>query len=192
MFTVAIFFVSLCHTPEWKNAPKDVLRPRRDLKLSSLNLCFSSCQVYQRLSIKAGVHLLLPDGKILFIFTAQPASPSSPPQIHSRVRWTDPGGWAAADQTWGRDTDRQAGDRWASDPVLSFLYLTSFECLAFVEANFPFNCSCLPLSAISGTILAVYGSEKDDGRFLVEDHCFADMPTQLPMMGPSTDKWGLL
>ena len=39
-----------------------------------------------------------------------------------------------------------------------------------------------------GTILAVYGSERDDGKFLVEDHCFADMPTQLPMMGPSTDR----
>ncbi|XP_039212426.1 DNA polymerase delta subunit 2 [Crotalus tigris] len=45
---------------------------------------------------------------------------------------------------------------------------------------------------VTGTILAVYGSEKDDGRFLVEDHCFADMPTQLPMMGPSTDKFVLL
>ncbi|KAG8141423.1 putative DNA polymerase delta subunit 2-like protein [Naja naja] len=45
---------------------------------------------------------------------------------------------------------------------------------------------------VTGTILAVYGTEKDDGRFLVEDHCFADMPTQLPMMGPSTDKFVLL
>ncbi|XP_034995044.1 DNA polymerase delta subunit 2 [Zootoca vivipara] len=45
---------------------------------------------------------------------------------------------------------------------------------------------------VTGTILAVYGSETDDGRFLVENHCFADMPTQLPMMGPSTDRFVLL
>ncbi|KAH0623210.1 hypothetical protein JD844_031274 [Phrynosoma platyrhinos] len=45
---------------------------------------------------------------------------------------------------------------------------------------------------VTGTILAVYGSEKDDGKFLVEDHCFADMPTQLPMMGPSMDRFVLL
>nr|XP_020659234.1 DNA polymerase delta subunit 2 [Pogona vitticeps]XP_020659235.1 DNA polymerase delta subunit 2 [Pogona vitticeps]XP_020659236.1 DNA polymerase delta subunit 2 [Pogona vitticeps] len=45
---------------------------------------------------------------------------------------------------------------------------------------------------VTGTILAVYGSERDDGKFLVEDHCFADMPTQLPMMGPGTDRFVLL
>ncbi|XP_054854421.1 DNA polymerase delta subunit 2 [Eublepharis macularius] len=45
---------------------------------------------------------------------------------------------------------------------------------------------------VTGTILAVYGSEKEDGKFLVEDFCFADMPTQLPMMGPSTDRFVLL
>nr|XP_060643668.1 DNA polymerase delta subunit 2 [Anolis sagrei ordinatus]XP_060643669.1 DNA polymerase delta subunit 2 [Anolis sagrei ordinatus] len=45
---------------------------------------------------------------------------------------------------------------------------------------------------VTGTILAVYGSERDDGKFLVEDHCFADMPTQLPMMGPNTDRFVLL
>ncbi|XP_060107538.1 DNA polymerase delta subunit 2 [Heteronotia binoei] len=45
---------------------------------------------------------------------------------------------------------------------------------------------------VTGTILAVYGSEREDGKFLVEDHCFADMPTQLPMMGPSTDRFVLL
>lgn len=45
---------------------------------------------------------------------------------------------------------------------------------------------------VTGTILAVYGTEKDDGKFLVDDHCIADMPTQLPMMGPSTDRFVLL
>nr|XP_056715936.1 DNA polymerase delta subunit 2 [Euleptes europaea] len=45
---------------------------------------------------------------------------------------------------------------------------------------------------VTGTILAVYGSEREDGKFLVEDYCFADIPTQLPMMGPSTDRFVLL
>ncbi|KAL8173827.1 UNVERIFIED_CONTAM: DNA polymerase delta subunit 2 [Gekko kuhli] len=45
---------------------------------------------------------------------------------------------------------------------------------------------------VTGTILAVYGSEREDGKFLVEDYCCADMPTQLPMMGPSTDRFVLL
>ncbi|XP_067401912.1 DNA polymerase delta subunit 2 [Emydura macquarii macquarii] len=45
---------------------------------------------------------------------------------------------------------------------------------------------------VTGTILAVYGSETDDGRFVVEDHCFADLPEQLPRRGPSTDRFVLL
>ncbi|NXU35692.1 DPOD2 polymerase, partial [Drymodes brunneopygia] len=43
-----------------------------------------------------------------------------------------------------------------------------------------------------GTILAVYGSEQDDGGFLVEDHCFADLPPPLPWNGPSSDRFVLL
>uniref|UniRef100_A0A8C8SAF9 DNA polymerase delta subunit 2 n=1 Tax=Pelusios castaneus TaxID=367368 RepID=A0A8C8SAF9_9SAUR len=45
---------------------------------------------------------------------------------------------------------------------------------------------------VTGTILAVYGLETDDGRFVVEDHCFADLPQQLPRRGPSTDRFVLL
>uniref|UniRef100_A0A8C0FVP3 DNA polymerase delta subunit 2 n=1 Tax=Bubo bubo TaxID=30461 RepID=A0A8C0FVP3_BUBBB len=37
---------------------------------------------------------------------------------------------------------------------------------------------------VTGTIFAVYGSEQDDGKFLVEDHCFADLPRALPWKGP--------
>ncbi|NXL68838.1 DPOD2 polymerase, partial [Chordeiles acutipennis] len=43
-----------------------------------------------------------------------------------------------------------------------------------------------------GTILAVYGSEHDDGKFLVEDHCFANLPPPLPWKGPSSDQFVLL
>lgn len=39
-----------------------------------------------------------------------------------------------------------------------------------------------------GTILAVYGCEQDDGKFLVEDHCFANLPPPLPCNGPSADR----
>ncbi|NXD87492.1 DPOD2 polymerase, partial [Halcyon senegalensis] len=45
---------------------------------------------------------------------------------------------------------------------------------------------------VTGTIFAVYGSEQDDGKFLVEDHCFANLPPQLPWEGPTTDRFVLL
>ncbi|KAK1189001.1 DPOD2 polymerase, partial [Pygoscelis papua] len=45
---------------------------------------------------------------------------------------------------------------------------------------------------VTGTILAVYGSEQDDGKFLVEDHCFASLPRPLPWKGPSSDRFVLL
>ncbi|XP_074837778.1 DNA polymerase delta subunit 2 isoform X2 [Carettochelys insculpta] len=45
---------------------------------------------------------------------------------------------------------------------------------------------------VTGTIVAVYGSEREDGRFVVEDHCFADLRRQLPRRGPSTDRFVLL
>lgn len=40
----------------------------------------------------------------------------------------------------------------------------------------------------AGTIVAVYGCEQEDGRFLVEDHCLADLPPPLPWSGPSSDR----
>lgn len=45
---------------------------------------------------------------------------------------------------------------------------------------------------VTGTILAVYGCEQDDGKFLVEDHCFANLPPSLPWKGPSADRFVLL
>ncbi|XP_064256341.1 DNA polymerase delta subunit 2 [Passer domesticus] len=45
---------------------------------------------------------------------------------------------------------------------------------------------------VTGTIVAVCGCEQDDGRFVVEDHCFADMPPALPWSGPSSDRFVLL
>ncbi|NXN40369.1 DPOD2 polymerase, partial [Rhinoptilus africanus] len=45
---------------------------------------------------------------------------------------------------------------------------------------------------VTGTIFAVYGSEQDGGKFLVEDHCFASLPRPLPWKGPSSDRFVLL
>ncbi|NXW63687.1 DPOD2 polymerase, partial [Eurystomus gularis] len=45
---------------------------------------------------------------------------------------------------------------------------------------------------VTGTIFAVYGSEQDNGKFLVEDHCFAGLPPPLPWKGPSSDRFVLL
>ncbi|XP_010294726.1 PREDICTED: DNA polymerase delta subunit 2, partial [Phaethon lepturus] len=45
---------------------------------------------------------------------------------------------------------------------------------------------------VTGTIFAVYGSEQDNGKFLVEDHCFANLPQPLPWKGPSSDRFVLL
>lgn len=45
---------------------------------------------------------------------------------------------------------------------------------------------------VTGTVLAVYGHEQEDGKFLVEEHCFAHLPPQLPWCGPSTDRFVLL
>lgn len=33
---------------------------------------------------------------------------------------------------------------------------------------------------LPGTVLAVLGSVRDDGKFLVEDHCFAGLAPQTP------------
>ncbi|NWU73781.1 DPOD2 polymerase, partial [Pterocles burchelli] len=45
---------------------------------------------------------------------------------------------------------------------------------------------------VTGTVFAVYGSEQDDGKFLVEDHCFAGLPPPLPLEQPSADRFVLL
>ncbi|KAM6178043.1 DNA polymerase delta subunit 2 [Rhynchocyon petersi] len=42
---------------------------------------------------------------------------------------------------------------------------------------------------VTGTILAVFGCGRDDGKFLVRDHCFADLPPQEPMASLDTDSF---
>lgn len=45
---------------------------------------------------------------------------------------------------------------------------------------------------VTGTVLAVFGSVKDDGKFQVEDHCFADLAPQNPVPPLDTDRFVLL
>ncbi|XP_064421674.1 DNA polymerase delta subunit 2 [Latimeria chalumnae] len=45
---------------------------------------------------------------------------------------------------------------------------------------------------VTGAIIAVFGAEKEDGKFIVDDYCFADLPPQAPMTGPETDRYVLL
>ncbi|XP_074168235.1 DNA polymerase delta subunit 2 isoform X2 [Rhinolophus sinicus] len=45
---------------------------------------------------------------------------------------------------------------------------------------------------VTGTVLAVLGSAGDDGRFLVEDHCFAGLAPQMPAPPLDLDRFVLL
>ncbi|XP_057587994.1 DNA polymerase delta subunit 2 isoform X3 [Hippopotamus amphibius kiboko] len=45
---------------------------------------------------------------------------------------------------------------------------------------------------VTGTVLAVLGSAGDDGKFLVEDHCFAGLAPQKPTCPLDTDRFVLL
>uniref|UniRef100_A0AC11DXW9 DNA polymerase delta 2, accessory subunit n=1 Tax=Ovis aries TaxID=9940 RepID=A0AC11DXW9_SHEEP len=45
---------------------------------------------------------------------------------------------------------------------------------------------------VTGTVLAVLGSAGDDGKFLVEDHCFAGLAPQKPTRPLDTDRFVLL
>eukprot|EP00071_Canis_lupus_P053095 XP_539802.3 DNA polymerase delta subunit 2 isoform X1 [Canis lupus familiaris] len=45
---------------------------------------------------------------------------------------------------------------------------------------------------VTGTVLAVLGSVRDSGKFLVEDHCFAELAPQKPAPTLDTDRFVLL
>lgn len=40
-----------------------------------------------------------------------------------------------------------------------------------------------------GTVLAMLGAVGDDGKFLVEDHCFAGLASQTPTPPLDLDRW---
>lgn len=43
------------------------------------------------------------------------------------------------------------------------------------------------VSSLTGSVIAVYGAEKNDGIFTVEDYCTADFPAQTPRPALSCD-----
>ncbi|XP_071779754.1 DNA polymerase delta subunit 2 [Centroberyx gerrardi] len=45
---------------------------------------------------------------------------------------------------------------------------------------------------VTGSVIAIYGAEKNDGKFTVEDYCTADLPLQTARPALSSDKFVLL
>ncbi|XP_029017482.1 DNA polymerase delta subunit 2 [Betta splendens] len=45
---------------------------------------------------------------------------------------------------------------------------------------------------VTGSVIAIYGTERNDGKFTVEDFCTADLPMQTPRPSLSSDRFVLL
>lgn len=45
---------------------------------------------------------------------------------------------------------------------------------------------------VTGSVIAIYGAEKNDGKFTVEDYCTADLPPQTPRPTLDSDRFVLL
>uniref|UniRef100_A0A1A7Z0K6 DNA polymerase delta subunit 2 n=1 Tax=Iconisemion striatum TaxID=60296 RepID=A0A1A7Z0K6_9TELE len=45
---------------------------------------------------------------------------------------------------------------------------------------------------VTGSVVAIYGAEKNDGKFTVEDFCMADLPPQTPKPSLNSDRFVLL
>ncbi|XP_026198485.1 DNA polymerase delta subunit 2 [Anabas testudineus] len=45
---------------------------------------------------------------------------------------------------------------------------------------------------VTGSVIAIYGAERNDGKFTVEDFCTADLPMQTPRPALSSDRFVLL
>lgn len=41
---------------------------------------------------------------------------------------------------------------------------------------------------LKGSVVAIMGAEKNDGKFTVEDFCTADLPAQTPRKIPESDR----
>lgn len=57
------------------------------------------------------------------------------------------------------------------------------------------NISCISVFLLCnemvfpGSVIAIMGAEKNDGKFTVEDFCMADLPPQTPRQPPSSDRY---
>lgn len=64
---------------------------------------------------------------------------------------------------------------------------SNYDCLlCFVV--FIINVSRSPFSLL-GSVIAIYGAEKNDGKFTVDDFCTADLPPQAPRTTLSSDRY---
>ena len=48
--------------------------------------------------------------------------------------------------------------------------------------------SSFHLTPFIGVVIVVYGHERDDGKFQVEDFCTADLPVQIPRTNLDQDR----
>lgn len=44
------------------------------------------------------------------------------------------------------------------------------------------------ISSLAGSVIAIYGAERNDGKFTVEDFCMADLPLQTPRPALSSNR----
>ena len=51
------------------------------------------------------------------------------------------------------------------------------------------KCSLSVSLPISGSVIAIYGAEKNYGKFTVEDFCMADLPPQSPRPTLNSDRY---
>lgn len=49
-------------------------------------------------------------------------------------------------------------------------------------------CNGFSSVSLTGSVIAIYGAEKNDGKFTVEDFCMADLPPQSPRPTLSSDR----
>lgn len=51
------------------------------------------------------------------------------------------------------------------------------------------NCHVFVFHTLTGSVIAITGVEKNDGKFTVEDFCLADLPPQTPREPLKSDRY---
>lgn len=62
------------------------------------------------------------------------------------------------------------------------------EVYSVVSLKYSCNLVRHGISSLSGSVIAIYGAERNDGKFTVEDFCMADLPLQTPRPVLSSDR----
>lgn len=50
------------------------------------------------------------------------------------------------------------------------------------------RCNATYIFCVSGSVIVIYGAERSDGKFTVEDFCTADLPMQTARPSLSSDR----